>query len=91
MNLVYPPSVTQAKWETSLVSRHGITSPATRESPRSRRHRAIINATDRAGNRRLNHALHIAAITQIRQNTPGRDLYRRKIAEGKTTKKRCAV
>jgi len=41
---------------------------------------------NRAGNRRLNHALHIAAITQIRQDTPGRDLYRRKIAEGKTHK-----
>ena len=41
---------------------------------------------NRAGNRRLNHALHIAAITQIRQDTPGRDLYRRKIAEGKSHK-----
>ncbi len=37
----------------------------------------------RSGNRRLNHAIHIAAVTQVRNNTPGRDYYRRKIAEGK--------
>jgi transposase len=37
----------------------------------------------RSGNRRLNHALHIAAVTQIRNNTPGREYYRRKLAEGK--------
>jgi hypothetical protein len=29
---------------------------------------------------------HIAAITQIRQDTPGRVLYRRKMSEGKTHK-----
>jgi len=38
------------------------------------------------GNRQLNHALHIAAICQIRFDTPGRTYYRRKIEEGKTTK-----
>jgi transposase len=36
----------------------------------------------RSGNRQLNRAIHIAAVTQIRNDTPGRDYYRRKIAEG---------
>ena len=38
------------------------------------------------GNRRLNHALHVAAITQIRHDTPGRVYFERKIDEGKTRK-----
>lgn len=38
------------------------------------------------GNRQLNHALHIAAICQIRFDTPGRDYYLRKVEEGKTKK-----
>jgi len=38
------------------------------------------------GNRKLNHAIHMAAITQIRNDTAGRAYYRRKIAEGKTEK-----
>ena len=43
------------------------------------------------GNRRLNHALHIAAITQIRLDCEGRRYYLRKIADGKTPKeaRRC--
>src|SRR5262249_25623159 len=37
------------------------------------------------GNRRLNHAIHMAAITQIRhKHSDGRAYYDRKIAEGKT-------
>jgi transposase len=36
----------------------------------------------RSGNRRLNHAIHIAAIVQIRHDTPGRAYYRRKLAQG---------
>ena len=39
------------------------------------------------GNRRINHALHMAAITQIRhRRSDGRAYYERKIAEGKTRK-----
>jgi transposase len=38
------------------------------------------------GNRQLNHALHMIAVTQIRGDNPGRDYYRKKIAEGKTTR-----
>jgi transposase len=38
----------------------------------------------RAGNRRLNHVLYMAGIVQLRNDTPGRAYYRRRIAEGKT-------
>ena len=37
-----------------------------------------------AGNRRLNHVLHIAAIVQLRSDTEGRAYYRRKVAAGNT-------
>ena len=39
----------------------------------------------RAGNRRLNHVLYMASIVQLRNNTPGRAYYRRRVAEGKTS------
>jgi transposase len=38
------------------------------------------------GNRKLNHAMHLIAVTQIRHDTPGRVYYDRKLAEGKTKK-----
>jgi transposase len=37
----------------------------------------------RAGNRRMNHMIHIAAMSQIRLDTDGRAYYRRKRSEGK--------
>ena len=37
-----------------------------------------------AGNRKLNWAIHIAAVVQMRNRTPGRDYYQRKLAAGKT-------
>jgi transposase len=41
----------------------------------------------RHGNRTLNHAIHMAAVTQLRfAHSPGRGYYDRKIAEGKTPK-----
>ena len=40
----------------------------------------------RRGNRKLNHAIHMAAVTQIRFETPGRAYYDKKQAEGKTKK-----
>jgi transposase len=41
----------------------------------------------RRGNRRLNHAIHMAAITQIRyKHSQGRAYYDKKLAEGKTSK-----
>jgi transposase len=38
----------------------------------------------RAGNRRINRALHIMAVVQLRHDTEGRAYYRRKLAAGKT-------
>jgi transposase len=55
------------------------TAPLDASSGEQTRHRL-----SRAGNRRMNHVLHIAATTQIRLDTPGRAYYRRKLAEGKT-------
>jgi len=41
----------------------------------------------RRGNRQLNHAIHMAAVTQIRnRNSDGYAYYQRKIAEGKSPK-----
>jgi hypothetical protein len=41
----------------------------------------------RRGNRRLNHAIHMIAVTQIRcRHSPGRAYYDKKLAEGKTGK-----
>jgi transposase len=38
------------------------------------------------GNRQLNHAMHIVALSQMRHPGPGRDYYLRKLAVGKTKK-----
>jgi transposase len=46
-----------------------------------------INRLSLRGNRRINHAIHMAAITQIRHaHSDGRAYYDRKLAEGKTHK-----
>ena len=46
-----------------------------------------VHRLSRRGNRQLNHAIHMAAITQIRHaHSPGRAYYDRKLAEGKTKK-----
>jgi transposase len=58
------------------------TAPIDASSGEQVRHRL-----SRAGNRRLNHALHMMAVTQIRQpDTVGRRYYERKRLEGKTPK-----
>jgi hypothetical protein len=44
----------------------------------------VRHRLSRAGNRRMNHMLHIAATTQIRLDTEGRRYYRCKLAAGKT-------
>jgi transposase len=44
----------------------------------------VRHRLSRAGNRRMNHMIHIAATTQIRLDTPGRAYYLRKIAAGKS-------
>jgi hypothetical protein len=46
----------------------------------------------RRGNRRVNYAIHIAAVTRIRhKHSPECACYERKIAEGKTPRRRCAL
>src|SRR5205823_1051800 len=46
-----------------------------------------IYRLSRRGNRRLNHVMHMAAVTQIRyRHSPGRACYDKKLAEGKTPK-----
>ncbi len=55
------------------------TAPLDASSGEQVRHRL-----SRAGNRRMNHVIYIAAVVQIRNDTPGRDYYRRKLAAGKT-------
>jgi len=54
------------------------TAPLDASSGEQNRHRL-----SRAGNRRMNHMLHIAAVTQIRLDTEGRAYYSRKRAAGK--------
>ncbi len=54
------------------------TAPLDASSGEQNRHRL-----SRAGNRRMNHMIHIAAVTQIRLDTEGRAYYRRKHAGGK--------
>jgi transposase len=54
------------------------TAPLDASSGEQNRHRL-----SRAGNRRMNHMIHIAAVTQIRLNTEGRAYYRRKRTAGK--------
>ena len=44
----------------------------------------IRHRLSRAGNRRMNHVLHIAAIVQLRHDTPGRAYFLKKLAAGKT-------
>ena len=44
----------------------------------------VRHRLSRAGNRKMNHMLHIAAATQARLDTPGRAYYRRKLGAGKT-------
>jgi transposase len=47
----------------------------------------IVHRVSTRGSRKLNHAIHMAAVTQIRNSgTPGRIYFERKVAEGKTKK-----
>jgi hypothetical protein len=46
-----------------------------------------VHRLSRRGNRRLNHAVHMAAVTQVSQrHSDGRAYYDKKVAEGKTAK-----
>ena len=57
------------------------TAPVEYSSGGKKKHRLSMR-----GNRKLNHAIHMAAVTQIRHDTAGRVYYDKKQAEGKTRK-----
>ena len=60
---------------------YNATAPVEASSGPKKRHR--LNPR---GNRMINYALHMTAVTQIRNDTPGRDYFERKLAEGKSKK-----
>ncbi len=60
---------------------YNATAPIEASSGGKTRHRLNLG-----GNRILNHAIHIAAVTQLRHDTNGRVYYDKKIAEGKSSK-----
>jgi transposase len=60
---------------------YNATAPIEVSSADNTRHRLNLR-----GNRILNHAIHIAAVTQLRHDTNGRIYFDKKIAEGKTPK-----
>src|SRR5438067_13662100 len=60
---------------------YNATAPIEASSGPKKRHR--LNPR---GNRMINYALHMAAVTQIRNDTPGRAYFERKLAEGKSKK-----
>ena len=68
------------KGERQLATYCGA-APLDASSGRQQRHRL-----NRTGNRRLNMALHIIAVTQIRIHPPAREYMHRRRAEGKTTR-----
>jgi transposase len=51
----------------------------------------VCHRLSRAGDRKLNHALYLMAIVQLRHPTAGQVYYRRKRAEGKSPRKPCAA
>ncbi len=60
---------------------YNATAPIEASSGEKKRHRL-----NQRGNRQLNWAIHVAAITQLRQPCAGREYYDRKRAEGKNSK-----
>ncbi|MDQ4096794.1 MAG: IS110 family transposase [Actinomycetota bacterium] len=62
-------------------ARYNATAPISASSGPRERHR--LNPR---GNRQLNHALHVAAVTQIRNDTPGRAYYLSKVEDGKSSR-----
>ena len=60
---------------------YNATAPIDASSGNHQRHR--LNPR---GNRKLNYALHIAAVCQLRYPGEGRNYYQKKLTEGKTSK-----
>lgn len=76
----YEPPITQFPTADKYAAYNG-TAPIEVSSAGKGRHRL-----SRRGNRTLNHAIHMAAVTQISHQTPGRVYYDKKLGEGKTNK-----
>jgi transposase len=76
----YSGDITRFESAGHYASYNG-TAPVEVSSAGSRKHRLSLR-----GNRKLNHAIHMAAVSQIRNDTPGRVYYDKKRAEGKTNK-----
>ena len=76
----YVGNINRFATKAQFASYNG-TAPIEVSSSGRTRHRLNLR-----GNRKLNHAIHIAAVTQYRNKTEGRNFYDRKIAEGKTHK-----
>ena len=80
MILGHVGDVTRFKSPAHFASYNG-TAPIEASSGEKKRHRL-----NQRGNRQLNWAIHIVAVTQLRYPCPGREYYDRKRAEGKNTK-----
>jgi transposase len=76
----YVGDVDRFETKAQFASYNG-TAPIEVSSGGRTRHRLNLR-----GNRKLNHAIHIAAVTQFRNQSEGRVFYDRKIAEGRTHK-----
>ena len=76
----YGPPITQFPTADKYASYNG-TAPIEVSSAGKGKHRL-----SRRGNRTLNHAIHMAAVTQISHNSEGRIYYDKKLGEGKTKK-----
>jgi transposase len=72
--------ITRFRTRAQFANYNG-TAPIEASSANTNRHRLNMR-----GNRALNHAIHIIAVTQVAHDTPGRAYYLRKQAEGKTRK-----
>jgi transposase len=76
-----------ARSATSAGSRASITSPLTPAPPlEASTGQVIRRRLSRAGDRKLNHALYMMAMVQVRRPSAGQAYYRRKLAEGKSPK-----
>jgi transposase len=73
-------NVTRFPTKARFASYSG-TAPVEASSGEVVRHRLSL-----AGNRKLNYALHMVATSQARSNAPGGTYYRKKMAEGKSSK-----
>jgi transposase len=72
---------------TSVGSRPKIISPPTPAPPLEAFSGQVVrHRLSRAGDRKLNHALYMMAMVQVRRPSAGQAYYRRKLAEGKSPK-----